>query len=587
MKRKFGALLLCLMMCLSVFTGCSLVERNDKNYYEATVATISYTNGQTENITKRELLTAYNSYGYNYVDNYGYTREKAIEETLNSIVNNRLTLMAVENYYKENPSEGEMLNGNEQSYIWDKTYDALYSNLKSYFEDAVEGTTPNEVEAEKSLYTPFDKQVYLDEELNLRKTTPATTVREDYDGLRNGVYYNYELVEDGVQTYRELMYNKLVPNAENLDEQSYRAWKNALNKYLADVRKNYSYMDLKDDKKCFLFEMDRVYKILKDNYVVEKYSVIFNEQNHQGVDISNITASDVLAYYSAKVREDYTKYYVQNDVSSYASAMLSNIGDVDYILEGKDASQYFYVASIKIGLTEDQKTELKDYQSQRDAGTITATRYEELEAQIYASASVTVRDSKTGKETEKTISASNLLQMIKDDVNKPSFTAEEKAEAFRQYLYLYNSDDALKGADYNTVFGLNSSNEVLANSTFSEMTDVKDAIKALYNNGDAQIGDMTELVKTDDGYYIFFYAGKIGNLFAVNENFEASSDLEKIRILSSTKLNIFSNKTLLDKIYSEMSSDNFSVFENMNMNYLWNNYTSKVEYIENNLKDLY
>lgn len=579
--KKITALLLCLMMCLSVLTGCSLIERNDKNYYESTVATITYADGTKENITKRELLTAYNSYGYNYVDNYGYTKEQAIKTTLDSIVNNRLTMLAVENYYEENPTEGEMLNGNERSYIWDQTYEALYSNLLSNLEGVVEGEETDDAEAESSLYSPYKPTIYLDEDLNLRLTTPATTIRETYNGLRDGVYYDYELEEAGVRTYRELMYNKLYPNEQNLDAQSFKAWKNAFNKYVSIVKSNYSYLDFKDDKECFLFEMDRVYKIIRDQYVVEKYSVIFNEQNHQDADLSSITASDVLKYYSSKVREDYTTYYIQNDKSSFESSILSSVGDVDYILEG---NSYFFVAPIKIEISETNQELLKEKQALRDAGSITLGEYEEFERSIYSTASVTVRDKQTGKETSQTISASNLLTKIQNELD--GLSIEDKVEKYRDFLYLYNCDDSLKGADYNTVFGIDGSNNVLTSDDYSN-DNIKEAIKTLYNQGNAQVGDLSDLVKVDDGYYIFFFAGNISNLFYVGDNFDISKDIQSIKILASTKLNVFSNKTLLDKIYSEMSNDNFSIFESLNMNNLWTNYTSKVEYIENNIKDLY
>ena len=92
-------------ICLSVLSGCSLVTRNDKAYYEASVASISYVDGTSEKISKRELLTAYNSYGYNYYQNYGYTLKKAIETTLNSVVENKLTMKAVEKYYEDKGEE--------------------------------------------------------------------------------------------------------------------------------------------------------------------------------------------------------------------------------------------------------------------------------------------------------------------------------------------------------------------------------------------------------------------------------------------------------------------------------------------------
>lgn len=607
---------------MSVFTGCSLVTRSDKNYYEATVATISYVDGNKENISKRELITAYNSYGYNYVNNYGYTKKQAVKQTLKTVIEKKLTVKAVGQYYIDNPSQGEMLNGNETTYVWDQTYEAIYSNLKGYLKDVLNikssddssSTSDNE---NKSVYKPFEKAAELDSSGKILKTSSATTIRETYKGRKNAsdVYVNFEYKDaDGNYVFKEAMYQKVMADIEA----GGKDWKNAYNKYLADIKKNYSYEKFNSDKDRFIFELDRVYSIMKDNYVVEKYEAIYNEQKKQDSRVSNVTVDDVLKYYSAKVRVDYTSYVLENGTSSFESSILSDVGSVDYILEGNNASNYFYVAPIKIEMTSTQKTELEKLKTDLANGSKDIETYEAEVNKIYNSLAATVRNSETGEKTG-TISASELLKKIntdiakyqyltieslsngqKEDAEKDGLTLEtyverqnteiayKKAAAYRTYLYLYNDDDTLKGADYNTVFGVNSANEVLANDTFKDNEKVKEAILALYNDGNANVGDTTEFVRADDGLYMFFFAGNVENLFkGIDENFDASKQTENIKTLTTTRLNIFSEKTLFDKIYAELTKDNFSVFQNLDMNALKQTLTIKIEEIENNLKDLY
>ena len=609
-------------MCMSVFTGCSLVTRSDKNYYEATVATVSYVDGSKENISKRELITAYNSYGYNYVNNYGYTKKQAVKQTLKTVIEKKLTVKAVGQYYLDNPSQGEMLNGNETTYVWDQTYEAIYSNLKGYLKDVLNikssddssSTSDNE---NKSVYKPFEKAAELDSSGKILKTSSATTIRETYKGRKNAsdVYVNFEYKDaDGSYVFKEAMYQKVMADIEA----GGKDWKNAYNKYLADIKKNYSYEKFNSDKDRFIFELDRVYSIMKDNYVVEKYEAIYNEQKKQDSRVSNVTVDDVLKYYSAKVRVDYTSYVLENGTSSFESSILSDVGSVDYILEGNNASNYFYVAPIKVEMTSTQKTELEKLKTDLANGSKDIETYEAEVNKIYNSLAATVRNSETGEKTG-TISASELLKKIntdiakyqyltieslsngqKEDAEKDGLTLEtyverqnteiayKKAAAYRTYLYLYNDDDTLKGADYNTVFGVNSANEVLANDTFKDNEKVKEAILALYNDGNAKVGDTTEFVRADDGLYMFFFAGNVENLFkGIDENFDASKQTENIKTLTTTRLNIFSEKTLFDKIYAELTKDNFSVFQNLDMNALKQTLTIKIEEIENNLKDLY
>lgn len=608
---------------MSVFTGCSLVTRNDKNYYEATVATISYVDGSKENISKRELITAYNSYGYNYVNNYGYTKKQAVKQTLQTVIEKKLTIKAVEKYYIDNPSQGDMLTGNETTYIWDQTYEAIYSNLEEYLKEVLnikdsENSSSSSSDENSSVYKSFEKVAELDASGKILKTSSATTIRETYKGRKNAddVYVNFEYKDaDGNYVFKEAMYQKVMSDIAA----GGKDWKNAYNKYLSDIKKNYSYQKFDSDKDRFIFELDRVYSIMKDNYVVEKYEVIYNEQKKQDSRVSSVTVDDVLKYYSAKVRVDYTSYVFENGTSTFESNILSDVGNVDYILEGNNASNYFYVAPIKIEMTSEQKTKLETLQTKLAGGSIDENTYKEEVDKLYNSLAATVRNAETGEKTEKTISASNLLNKINNDVAKYQYLTVEglsegqkedaekdgltletyverqnkeisykKAEAFRTYLYLYNDDDTLKGADYNTVFGVNSANEVLANDTFKDNDKAKEAILALYNDGNAKIGDTTGFVRTDDGLYMFFYAGKIENLFkGIDGNFDASKQVDNIKTLATTRLNVFSEKTLFDKIYSELTKDNFSVFQNMDMNALKQNLTIKIEEIENNLKDLY
>ena len=149
---------------------------------------------------------------------------------------------------------------------------------------------------------------------------------------------------------------------------------------------------------------------------------------------------------------------------------------------------------------------------------------------------------------------------MKDQNEKIAYA---KAQNFIKYLYYYNDDDTLKNADANTVFGFKDG-EVLANDTFKDMDDVKKAIEELYDNGNAKIGDISRLAKADDGYYLFFFAGNISNVFStVTDTFNLKE--EDVVRLMETRLNIFSTKTLFDKLYEELSSSSNSAFQTMHM----------------------
>ena len=590
--------MVCLMMCLSVLTGCNLWSRNNANYYNAVVATITYSDNTKDEIKKEELLVAYSSYGYNYVQNYGYTTQKAIETTLDTIIDNYLVRRAVKDYREE--QREEYLNDRETSYLWDKTYDAIYSNLLGY----VEGYKKNDDSSNTSdssssaIFKDYTSTVYLDEvggKLVIRKKTPATTTRETYEVKQNerGEVYDFEKNE-----FKDLMYDRIQNILTLGNEDNQRVWKNAYSKYISVIKDNYEYLDKKTNKDWFMFELERVYKILKDNYIVETYETIFNTRKHQDADISSVSVLDVLKSYENKVNEDYTSYKLKNG-SDYAEKMLTDISNMDYILEGNGTSNYFYVAPIKVNLTTEDTALLSSYKDLYDKKYISEDRYNQLKAEIFDTSRelVSVRNATTGEEEGK-ISVNNLKARIDADVSRFHYDFENededynynvsllKAEAYRKYFYLYNDETTYKNADYNAVFGVDSTGtQALVGSAYDN-ENIKEAILELYNGGNVNVGDLSDIVETDGGFYIFFYAGKVENLFAVSGQGLSLTNEQSIRTLASKRLNIFSSKTLFDSVYSGLESDNFSVFKGMDVNRLRSE-TKSLERFENNLKDLY
>jgi len=595
-RKKIFALLLVMVLGFSFLTGCGLVTRNDKNYYEAIVATITYGDGTKDDITKRELITAYNSYGYNYVQNYGYTKKKAIETTLDTVIDNYLTRRAVVDYYKE--KNEDLLNDNETTYLWDKTYDAIYSNLKGYLENYTASEDSSEdTDAVKSVFKDYTSTAYLNSDLQIIKKTPATTIRDTYTArYKDGVAYNFEYKKDGKNVFQELMYDNIQSLLTTGSESSQRNWKNAFTKYISIIKDNYEYLNKSTNKDWFLFEENRVYEILRDNYIVEKYEVIYNTEKAQGANLSNVTALNVLKAYADKVNVDYTTYGLEGG-SDYADKMLSDIANMDYVLEGDGASNYFYVAPIKISLDTEDTALISTYKSLLSAGSITQARYDKLVEPIFNKTRnlVTVRNEETGAADSK-ISVESLKQQIDNAISSYNYDETEddaynynisllKAEAYRKYFYLYNDDDTYKNADYNAVFGVNANGEALVSSDYDN-DNIKEAIVSLYNAGNARIGDVSDIVEGEDGFYIFFYAGKIENLFDVSGSGLSLTNKQSIKALASRRLNIFSSKTLFDSLYSELETSNFSVFQNMNINRLRND-TQSIKSFDANLKDLY
>ena len=588
MKKKVFSLVLCLVMCASVLAGCNLFGTDWEKYYNTVVATINYdyvsggvTHTESVDITKRELINAYKSYGYNYEQNYGYTVEEAIDMTIDTIINRKLMAKDVERTAEDN---GEPLfNDAEKTYLWEETYDALLDNLYTYYEDIIGETSVGGEEAEEestgTIFEEYDKLAVLqtktangNKTYEIRKCNATSKTSGSSHILSlDGVNYDVEYQDsEGNFVFKDLIYTyfEALTNASS-------NWRASLNQYLSDVRDNYSYMTFGDDEEVFMFELNRIYDIVKENYLVDKYTELHNNLERDGSDVSNVRADVMLSYYEGLWMADYEKYV--NKASSFQTDILSESTTVNYV--NTDENTYFNVGVIKIDLT----AELEELEGKVN-NEIDEAEYQAQKQQLFENASVEIKDSTNGVATGKTISAKDLLTKIKTtlsgtrsygvDALVNQQIAYEKADAFVDYLYYYNDDSTYLNTDKMSAFGLSSTGEVLYNTTFSsaENDAFDQAIKELYNNGNAQVGDLSGLVYGEDGVYILFYAGKVEN--ALTNVKDAGVNLTDLEIMARTRVNIFNTKTIFDMCYDALYSETlFDTFQEEHIKQLQNELT--------------
>ena len=589
MKKKVFSLVLCLVMCASVLAGCNLFGTDWEKYYNTVVATINYdyvsggvTHTESVDITKRELINAYNSYGYNYEQNYGYTVEEAIDMTIDTIVNRKLMAKDVERTAEENGQA--LLNDAEKTYLWEETYDALLDNLYTYYEDIIGETSVGDEDADEettgTIFEEYDKLAVLQTKIDangnktyeIRKyNATSKTSGSSHILSLDGVNYDVEYQDsEGNFVFKDLIYTyfEALTNASS-------NWRASLNQYLSDVRDNYSYMTFGDDEEVFMFELNRIYDIVKENYLVDKYTELHNNLERDGSDVSNVRADAMLSYYEGLWMADYEKYV--NKASSFQTGILSESTTVNYV--NTDENTYFNVGVIKIDLTAElEELEGKLYNE------IDEAEYQAQKQQLFENASVEIKDSTNGVATGKTISAKDLLTKIKTtlsgtrsygvDALVNQQIAYEKADAFVDYLYYYNDDSTYLNTDKMSAFGLSSTGEVLYNTTFSsaENDAFDQAIKELYNNGNAQVGDLSSLVYGEDGVYILFYAGKVEN--ALTNVKDAGVNLTDLEIMARTRVNIFNTKTIFDMCYDALYSETlFDTFQEEHIKQLQNELT--------------
>ena len=161
--KKFGKLLICLGLSASfIFTGCSLVQRNTERYLNREVASL----GEIS-ISKQELISAYNSYGYQYTQYYGYTAEKALKTVIDNLINRKIVLNKAKESlkfeddgtvsYVENGTKVATLYNKNVWYneIWTDVFESVNSQIKNY-EDSIKKANGQSTEAETEEAVSFE-----------------------------------------------------------------------------------------------------------------------------------------------------------------------------------------------------------------------------------------------------------------------------------------------------------------------------------------------------------------------------------------------------------------------------------------------
>ena len=130
---------------MSLLAGCSIVEADYDKYYNQVVSVV--VNKENEDIraeiTKRDLISAYQSYGYSYEQYNGMTRSEAIDMTLELLQGRKITLLTAEGEFGVSEQGRYGLSEKEQTYLYQQVVDSLDSNLTTYYED-ITGTSDEE-----------------------------------------------------------------------------------------------------------------------------------------------------------------------------------------------------------------------------------------------------------------------------------------------------------------------------------------------------------------------------------------------------------------------------------------------------------
>lgn len=548
-KRIIGVLCMVICACL-LMTGCGLWKLNQDRYLSRTVATVD----DDIVVTKEDLLTTYNQYAATLINNYKYTNEKAIEYCIDLLINKKIMLKKAKEIYPN-------LTDKELSKCWKDTYDTMNEILADY-ESAVKvdwdikdddkkedtaGSTDSS--SSSSAYKAYEKKAKLVQ--NADGVWEIQTIPEE-DELAD-----VEVIEGGADkfltTYR-------VVTREDVS-------KEALKRYIKALKKNEEGRTFKgenaySDDSVLNRAINRVYTQIEESYYLSKLKKYL-------VKDTSVSVEQILNAYKEKLISAYTKYGVGS--GDFGTDILNSAENMYYVPEDAQG-KFFYVSHFLVKFNTEEQAKVDDLKEQMNQGYITQSEYDMAVEAIVAGMKATVYD-EDGNATDEKVLVKDVLSSLNAEMAGKS--QQEKTEIFRQYLYKYNEDTALNNKEYSYVVGDEKSNMV---ESFT-----KAARKLHRPNADNQevlgkVGDISGIVPSDYGVHILMYCGEVENLFDINSTNANEFELKNadIKTLDDTLLNVCNNKTIFDKLYDQVFSDNYSVFESAYLQSLKQGSTIKI-----------
>ena len=530
-KKKITTLLLCFVMAFAfLLSGCSLFPKNMDAYLNKSVCTLTYKDGQKEEITTEVFINAFNSYGYSLVQN-GTSYEDAKEQTMEVLVSRYVLLHEAKKVVT--------VSQDEEKKVLEDVYTSLNSTLSSYVTNVRteweidEPSSSEEEESDVVVYTPYEKTaeiVFVDGEYKIKlKDTEKETQTSNFASLDAVLaeFKNYATKEDNT-------------SGTKIRKEAYR-------RFLSQLKRNEEGRGLSKDNDSILKRYaEKLYDSTKENLLVTKLEEYYKTEEGY----STISVRQVLNKYKTLLLQSKFKY--DTNPSEFSNAMLNSFSDVYYILN----DEFFFVSHILLKFSDAEQAEYDALQTEYENGYISRGVYNSRLNELVAQIKVSPRNSDGTVDENTKVSASKVLSDLKMELASKS-TDAEKAEVFKTYMYRYGGDPGTQNAEYPYVIGKNDSSMV---ESFT------DASRELDEAGN--FAGISDLVASQYGVHIIFYEGKVVNLFEVSDVSTFELKDEDILKLDAKLLNPLNNKTMFDKIFEMLSNDKYSIFENMNLNVL-------------------
>ena len=401
--KKLLVKILCLVLsvaCLcGVFSACDLVKTDSEKNSKLVIAKIKIDdveqadlNVDGKTLYKKDLYAGYVSYGYYYVDYYGYTTSKAFETVLDNLVNNTVVEQYAKRrltqFYATVKAKTEAERTEFEKYFYDNVYatteysgvltaksnlDAFlteYQILEAKYEvknsiaSIIKQNSNKDEDTTKStekVTLEERKNPSKDEDRDFTEQEMRTEVPTDKEYKTVLVKLNKECTEENLSAIKAECTNLYDLNVKLFKEFNYdlssRANRKAFNKGIENLK---AYGIISSDEFYSSQKVEK-YAYFVDALASEKVQALVNTfESFLEKDVESQMTGDMLySAYDSLYETQKTKY--DTKLSDYETA-LSDVTEDTFIVYNP-LDNYGYVSNLLIGFSDQQSTALKNYKA--------------------------------------------------------------------------------------------------------------------------------------------------------------------------------------------------------------------------------
>lgn len=533
-----------MMFVALALTGCSTFSVNLVKYYNETVATVG-----EKNISRYELITAYNNYGKQYYTNNNQSTEDALYSTLDLLIQ-RETL-----YQYALSNSKYTLSAYDINEMYQSVVDSFDNMMSNYITSAkkmlnMDTETSSSEENKETVYKLEDyeynkrAEVVFDTESNsykIKYIIPAENI-ENYtinaDFVDN---FNSKTDKEIINKLIDVCFNKFYNDykyEENCEVLENKA-KDLLVKYLMDYE--YYLRDSKGNK--FPNDYDSlIYRFFERLYNDQKISAYITKVQQVYLKTEDLNTTSLISCLVDNIENDHDKY-----LNSLSTMYNNLIGDTKvYYMPNTEDAKFGYFLHVLIPFNEDEgnntKTKLENLENHKNSYSEEA--YQAEYDKIIFDITRTKRDVNTGKEIE---DSTDTLETILENYKNVS-----SVEDFIKFMFEYTSDTATLTADMPYVIGYNLNTEDKYSKMVDEFTD--EAIRLMKeasNRGlDSLKTEYNEYIVTTYGVHLLYYVGDVENPVNYEDRNKLTISTENSEYnLCKIMVNELTNKSYFDLMF--------------------------------------